>query len=127
MTMKKCIVPFLLLALVAVGILLATPTRAATVYSPGGLLSAGDVTSTIIKNYDILDVDISNSAAIRLTKLSWGTGTGLIPYITGGALATSTAFRWDATGSGLIVPGVVTTAASSTLNNVPYSFPSSQG
>lgn len=113
--------------LIAIPLLIAGGVYAATVYPAGSLLQPSDVTSSHIRNNEIVNADINASAAIVPTKL-WGEGTGgQLFYTNYSRFGTSTALSWATSTSKLTITGALSVSASTTFNGAEYLFPSADG
>lgn len=110
------------------------PPQAADGYGMGfvnyptvSLIGTGEITSTMIKNGDIVNADISNSAAISATKIAGGGSGGNVMLAATGGLATSTNFTYSTSTDTLTVTGNLSVSGTTTISGVAYNFPDADG
>lgn len=96
-------------------------------YPPGSLLQPGDVTSSIIRDGAILNVDVNAAAAILTSKLEGGNGDGTIPYSDYGHLSTSTNLTYATSTKTLTVAGGVIAATSTCFGTSCQTWPTGDG
>lgn len=137
------------LAVVLAFLLVPVVASAVVTYPPGALLQTGDVTTGIIRNATILDIDVATTTNISIFKIGQ-IAAGAIPFGRGDRFnATTTELSWDVTNTRLgiassspgatlsvngsaIIRDTLTTAnlvatGTTRLNGVTYTWPSADG
>ena len=124
--MKKAL-EYILSGLIALAVIVPVAALAATQYGAGTLLQVGDVLSSHILNGTVLDVDISNSAAISGMKVAGGGAGGLIVFSNNTQLATSTNLKFATSTNDFYVLTGRIHATSTNFNGVNQTWPSADG
>lgn len=114
----------LLVAPVLFGINIA---GAITQYPPGSLLQPSDVTSTHIRNNEIVDADVNTSANIGGRKVAPNGTTGTVLLTDGTNIATTTGLKFATSTADLYVFTGRVHATSTNFNGVNYTWPSADG
>lgn len=109
------------------GALFSEPVSAFVQYSTGALLNPGDVTSSHIRDGEIVNADVSSTALIDPLKLKGGTLSRALWFDAGNRVGTSSLFTVTTTTPTLTINGGLVVASTTRLNGVTYTWPSADG
>jgi hypothetical protein len=92
--------------------------QAITIRSAGALLNPGDVTSSIIRDATILNVDVAGAAGISILKLG-GVASGSVPFMSASSFnGTTSALYFDGYYNRLVIGSSTPTQGASTTNSL---------
>lgn len=112
-----------------IGAMLLSPLAlfALVQYPPGALLQPNDVTSSHIRNGEIVNVDVSPTASIYARKIQVGGTQGSLLLSDGYTIATSSQVRVATSTGDLYVLGGRIHATTTNFGGVNYAWPSADG
>lgn len=101
--------------------------RAVFVSAPQIPILTGDITTTEILNGTIIDLDVSSSTAIGLSKIGIGGQSTAIPFLNGGQLNASSSLLSYTPSTATLLTGNFTATGTTRFNGVTYTWPSADG